>query len=147
MNKPVKYIMYGLILCLVLAVAVRAGEVVIIVNPTSGISASTADDISKIFRGKSTSVGGNNIEPIDQNDDSPARADFSDKILGRSVDKMVEYWKKQVFSGKGEPPKSVKSDAEVIAYVSDNPNAIGYISAGSLTDKVKAVTVDGKVKW
>ncbi len=127
--------------------SVQAGEIVIIVNSASGISEATAADVSKLFRGKASSISEIKVVPVDQSENSPVRTDFSDKILGRSVQKMAKYWKKQVFAGKGEPPKMVSSDADVIEFIKKNKNAVGYISAGALTDDVKALTVDGKQKW
>ncbi|MCP4685326.1 MAG: phosphate ABC transporter substrate-binding protein [bacterium] len=132
---------------LVSAMAVQAGNVVVIVNPASSISETTASEVSKVFMGKSGSVGGADVAAVDQAPGSQARIDFSEKILGRSVKKVTDYWKKRTFSGKGEAPQQVANDAKVIAFVADNPGAIGYVSAGAVTDKVKTVTVDGKTEW
>jgi ABC-type phosphate transport system substrate-binding protein len=38
-------------------------------------------------------------------------------------------------------PKSLDSDAEVVAFVAHNPGAIGYISKASPHDGVKVLTV------
>ncbi len=141
-------------ICLLMAViafafaaVAQAGNVVVIVNPASSISETTASDVSRVFMGKTASIGGANVAAVDQAPDSQARIDFSEKILGRSVRKVTDYWKKRTFSGKGEAPRQEVNDAKVVAYVADNPGAIGYISAGSVTDKVKPITVDGKTEW
>ncbi len=129
------------------ASAAQAGNIVVIVNSGSGITAATADEVSKVFMGKSGSLGGTDVTPVDQVSDSETRTAFSEKILGRSVTKVSKYWKKLVFAGKGEPPAVFANDAKVIAHVSDTPDAVGYVSAGSLNDKVKAILVDGQVEW
>ncbi|MBU0984413.1 MAG: phosphate ABC transporter substrate-binding protein [candidate division Zixibacteria bacterium] len=131
----------------VIAGATQAGNIVVIVNPSSGLTEATASDISSVFMGKSSTIGSERVAPIDQSADAQPRIDFSDKILGRTVKKVTDYWAKRVFSGKGEPPTELANDAKVIAHVAETPGAIGYVSAGSLTDAVKALTVDGKKEW
>ncbi|MCP4566176.1 MAG: phosphate ABC transporter substrate-binding protein [FCB group bacterium] len=141
-------IMFTVVALSLLAMAVaQAGDVVVIVNPASSISKATSGEIEKVFMGKSSSVNDTKVVPVDQSSKSQARVDFSDKILGKTVKKVTNFWKKQVFSGKGEPPKRLEDDAKVIAFVAENKNAIGYISADALSDKVKSVSVDGKEKW
>lgn len=134
-------------LCILMSAVVQAGNIVVIVNPASAISKATASEISKLFMGKSTAVNKEKVVPVDQAAETQARIDFCDKILGRTVKKVLDYWKKRVFSGKGNPPGMLSDDKKVIAHVAETPNAIGYISAGALNDKVKAVSVDGKVEW
>lgn len=143
MTKIILIAMLGVMM----SVTVQAGNIVVVVNSASTISKVTASELSKLFMGKSKTVAGEKAVPINQDVESQPRADFSDKILGRTVKKIVDYWKKRIFSGKGKAPKEVFDDAKVIAYVSENSNALGYISASSLTDKVKAIPVDGKVEW
>ena len=44
-----------------------------------------------------------------------------------------------VFTGKAQPPKEVSDDAAVIAKVSSDPEAIGYVDSGAVNDSVKVV--------
>ena len=147
MRNLIKLILLITVFCVSLSAVSQAGNVVVIVNLGSGIAEATAAEISKVFMGKSTSISGEKVEAVDQVAESESRADFSEKILGRSVKKVTDYWKKRVFSGKGEPLKQLDNDAKVIAFVSENPGSIGYIASGSLNDKVKAIKVDGKIEW
>ncbi len=135
------------VLLLCLASAAQSGNVVVIVNSASGITEATAAEVSKVFMGKSSSISGTNVTPVDQETTSEVRTDFSDKILGRTVKKVTNYWKKRVFSGKGEAPAELANDAKVLAHVAETPGAIGYVAAGSLNDSVQAISVDGKVEW
>ena len=48
-------------------------------------------------------------------------------------------WARITFTGKGTPPKELKSDAEVKAFVAANPRAIGYVDASAVDSSVKAV--------
>jgi ABC-type phosphate transport system substrate-binding protein len=147
MKNLIKYSLLLMVFCFAFSNVASAGNIVVVVNPSNSLSSATADEISKVFRGKTSSVAGASVEPVDQSPDAQARIDFSEKILGRSVNKVVDYWQKRVFAGKGDPPKSVDNDANVIAFVKGNPNAIGYISAGSVSGDVKVIEVDGKKEW
>jgi hypothetical protein len=63
-------------------------------------------------------------------------------VHGKSVTAIKTYWQQQVFSGRDVPPVERPGDAEVVAYVRENVNAIGYVSAGApLARGVKAVTI------
>jgi TonB family protein len=48
-------------------------------------------------------------------------------------------------SGRGEPPLSVASDREVLAFIRLKPGAIGYVSAAADLERVKVVSVVGRV--
>ena len=59
--------------------------------------------------------------------------------MGKSGSQYKAFWSKLVFTGKGKPPKEMSGDAAVIAAVSANPDAIGYVSASAVTDAVKVI--------
>jgi len=127
-----------LIVGLVLSCASFA-DVVVIVNKanTAVISGS---DISRLFLGKLKQfTDGTKVEPINQKMGSTVRNDFESKVLNKSASKIKAYWSKRVFSGKGKPPKEVASDQEVLAIVSANAGAIGYVDAANVNDSVKVV--------
>jgi len=59
--------------------------------------------------------------------------------MGKSDAKIKQYWSARMFSGKGNPPKVVNNDAEVIEHVTTQLGGIGYIDAASADDRVKIV--------
>lgn len=124
-----------------------AQNIVVIVHPSSDLKSVTASAIAKLFMGKSKSIDKAKLTPVDQTTKSEAREGFSVKLLGRSIDKIVKYWKKKTFAGKGKAPKLFGSDKEVIAHVSETPGAIGYVSADAVVDNVKVLIVDGQKEW
>lgn len=83
------------------------------------------------------------IQPVDLRSDSATRKFFSEDVLARSVMGVKSYWQQLIFSGADVPPPELKSDAEVIHFVGNHPEAIGYVSAGSLAGAagVKAIGV------
>lgn len=119
-----------------------AAAVVVIVHPSNGDSLD-AKTVQRIFLGKIKKFpSGQDVVPINQAADTPRRAEFDTNILERSSNQIAAYWSKQVFTGKGTPPKEVADDATAIAEVSSNPNAIAYIDSAAVTADVKAITLN-----
>ncbi len=131
-------ITFLLSLLFILAPTVSA-EVLVITNPSNS-AALTESDVKRIFLGKMKSFpGGGTILSVNQSTSSDVRKTFDKAALGKSPSQMKAYWSKLVFSGKGNPPKELASDAEVIKLVAENPAVIGYIDAASKTSDVKVV--------
>ncbi len=132
---------------LVAAPALRAqeGGYRVIVNAANPVSTLEARDVSRMFRKEMTRwKDGSAVAPVDQRTKAPVRAAFSQKVHGRSVQMMAEFWRQQIFSGRNVPPVEKASDAEVIDFVRANPGAIGYVSGStSLAPDVRVVMVHG----
>lgn len=117
-----------------------SAEVAVIVSSNNSNSNISAADISKVFLGKSKSFpDGTQAIAIDQNDNSAARDEFNDKVLGKSSSQLKSYWSRLIFTGKGTPPKQVANDAAIKAAVAGNPAMIGYIDASAVDGTVKVV--------
>ncbi|MEC5218006.1 ABC-type phosphate transport system substrate-binding protein [Actimicrobium sp. GrIS 1.19] len=67
------------------------------------------------------------------------RDDFYQKATGKTGVQVKAFWSKQIFSGKGQPPKEVGDSAAVKGLVANNPNLIGYIDKSALDGSVKQV--------
>ncbi|WP_250655865.1 phosphate ABC transporter substrate-binding protein [Alkalimarinus coralli] len=114
-------------------------DVAVVVHPSVSDSASKKQ-ISRIFLGKSKKLpGGQKVTPIALSEGNAARDEFNDKVLGKSDSQLKSYWSKLIFTGKGQPPSELDSDADVVAKVSSDPGTIGYISQESVTDAVKVL--------
>jgi hypothetical protein len=115
----------------------------VVVNSANPVSTLSRDSLSRIFLKKTTTwPNGQAVAPIDQATNAPSRRAFSKAILGRAPPEVAAHWNQMIFSGRGLPPPTKSSDSEVLAFVRDNPNAIGYVAGDAkLGEGVKAVTV------
>ncbi len=111
-------------------------ELVVIVNPKSGAGTMSNSQIAQFFLGGSVT-----FVPIEQTDSSPLRAEFCKKVLGKEPNQVQAVWARIVFTGKGSPPKIMKSSEEVKKAVIENMNAIGYIEKSAADDSVKIVAL------
>ena len=114
-------------------------ETVVVVSAKSSATALTMDQVSDIFLGKSAALpGGGQAVPVDQAEGA-LREDFYHKATGKTGAQVKAFWSKQIFTGKGQPPKEVGDSAAVKALVANNPNLIGYIDKSALDGSVKSV--------
>ncbi len=69
------------------------------------------------------------------------RQAFSPDVHQKDPDQVSAYWQVLVYSGRDVPPRILKSDEEVLAFVRTNPGGIGYVSAEATLTGVKALQV------
>ncbi len=123
---------------LILSSAVYA-ELVVVVNKAN------TDDlnpelIKRIFLGKVKGFpNSGRALPIDLPEENAGQAEYLSKVVKKTQSQYSAYWAKVMFTGKGVPPKVVATDIDVLKLVANNPNLIGYVSAGSVTDAVRVV--------
>lgn len=130
---------FAMALSMLISSAVFA-DIVVIVSSSNANYALDKIDIEQIFLGKkSVFPDGEKAIPVDQAENSPVRAEFNDKALGKNASQLKAYWSRLIFTGKGTPPKESGNDADVVALVAQNPNMVGYIDESALNDSVKVL--------
>jgi len=67
--------------------------------------------------------------------------EFLKTYIKRSTSQYKNHWRKMIFTGKGCKPKSFKTEAELVRYVSQTDGAIGYISRRTGAKNVKVLEV------
>jgi len=133
------------VVLLIAAVAIVHAQTVtvqVVVNASNPLSSIAKSDVARMFLKKlSKWPSGQPAQPVDLPENAVAREQFSTQVLGRSVSAVIAYWQQQIFAGKDLPPMTKASEAEVLAYVKANPNAIGYVSASANAREVKVLTL------
>ena len=119
----------ALLSCATLAQA----EVAVIVNAGASAAPSQAD-VANIFLGKDKSLKG-----VDQAAWNPTKEKFYAGVANKNESQLKSYWSGLVFTGKGQPLPTVADDAAVVAKVGAEADAIGYVGAAAVTDKVKVL--------
>lgn len=116
-------------------------DVVIVSHPEFSIDSISAKEAKKIWLGKTKQLAGVNLKPVDQPKGSAARDHFYKTIVRKNEKQLKAYWAKIVFSGKGNPPKTLDSDADVINWVNSTPGAFGYVDSTAVSDSVKVLMI------
>lgn len=115
-------------------------DVVVVVSAKSALTSLTAEQVTKIFLGKTnTFPSGENAVPIDHIEGSPIRNEFYARIVHKTPSQISSYWTKIIYTGDGYPPRQVDSDAVIRKVVANNPNAIGYIDKISVDGSVRVI--------
>ncbi|ABW67800.1 hypothetical protein [Desulfosudis oleivorans] len=122
-------------------VPAQAETVYVVANINVSDSSLTQTEIQNIYLGKKDKWNDNQKINFTALAGGPCHETFLKQHVGRSDFQFQNYWKKQIFTGQGQPPKSFASDAELIDYVSKTSGAIGYTCAPPDTEKIKTVTV------
>jgi len=110
------------LLTLCLALSANAGDVVVISNSETPIS---AGDIKDIFLGEKQFAGSNKLVVIDN---ASSQGVFLSKFMQMDVAKYNNIWTKKSFRDGLTPPAVKSSDAEVTEFVKRTPGAVGYVS-------------------
>lgn len=118
-----------------------AGGVQIIANKNVPISYISPDMLKDIFLGKKNSWDNGASINFVTLDSGQSHNDFLKDHLQKSDAQYNNYWKKQVFTGQGQMPKSFSSDKAMIDFVAGTNGAIGYVSSTADTGLVKIITV------
>jgi len=120
-----------------------AAEVVVVVSAQSTVENVSRAHITDIYLGRRNQFpNGEPVLPIDQREDAPAHREFYSEYLDRSAAQIKAHWSKLIFTGRGQPPRTVADDSAVADFVAEHPNAIGYIDAELVNDRLRVVAVE-----
>jgi ABC-type phosphate transport system substrate-binding protein len=131
---------FFLFVALVLTSYSTQADIVVVMSAKSNITSLSKNTVTAIFLGKtSTFPDGNQAVPIEQNEDQEAYKEFHRLVTEKSDSQLNAYWAKMVFSGKGNPPREVANNSEVLKVIAANPSMIGYLEKSAVNRTVKIV--------
>jgi ABC-type phosphate transport system substrate-binding protein len=99
-------------------------------NDSRSLSVAQVSDY--FMKKKTTWPNGSVVKPVDLSVDSKVRQAFSNAVLDKPASTVRMFWQRQVFSGNVAPPPEVPSEVVLLAYVGENPGAIGYVSSDAV---------------
>jgi ABC-type phosphate transport system substrate-binding protein len=79
-----------------------------------------------------------NIRPADRKRKCAERDAFYENILGMDDNEVEQYFVNKQIQNAERPQDKFTSEAELIDFVEDEPGAIGYIKASSITPEIRA---------
>ncbi|WP_139249287.1 hypothetical protein [Malonomonas rubra] len=121
--------------------AAPAQEFVVVVHKDRQLGAVTAHDVRRMFLGKiSKWPDGQRVLPVYNTKDG-AHKGFSRSLLNKSAAQLKTYWRKRLFSGQSMMPYMADNSAEVVAYLTEHPNAISYLPLDAVVEPLKPLSV------
>ena len=134
-----KFYKYWLLLCVVCFTQPIMAQV-LIVNPNNTELALSRSSIRSIFAMRTHQwSNGTPIQVFVLEDTDTLHISFCKDILGMFPYQLRRLWDKQVFSGTGIAPITVKSVKEMRDRVAAIEGAIGYLEAEQINDSVKQI--------
>jgi len=111
--------------------------IAVIVNPESGMTEISKDDLGKVYRGEITNwsdLGGEDLDIVLLGRDSASGtfAFFQEVIVGEDDD-------------YSQTMRNIQTNMGIVTEVQTNPGAVGYVGMGYVTDDVAVLEVDGVV--
>lgn len=122
------------------AYANKNSTIVVVVHKNNPVEKMNRSQVIDLFMGKHVAFpNGDKASPIDIQGNKKIKQDFYHSLIGQSLARVNAYWSRIKFTGRAKPLLE-KSDCQAVAkYISDNKNAIGYISKSKLNDNLKVV--------
>ncbi len=132
-----------LVALLSLLANLAVAEVVLVVSKETPLTAIDPDLLADIYLGRATQLpDGTNLTPLNQSESSPAYPEFYRQYLGRSPAQIKSHWSRLIFTGRGQPPRSVGGNEAMAEAIANTPDAIGYLDSEYLTNSLRVVTVE-----
>ena len=115
-------------------------ELVMIVNPSSGVDRLSRDEAVNIFLGRYRKLPSGIVAfPIDIGSDSAERRNFYHLLVRKDLPEVDAYWARLVFSGQTSPPLQAPDARTAVQLVASNRSAIAYVDRSAVNDSVKVV--------
>jgi ABC-type phosphate transport system substrate-binding protein len=123
------------------AATARAADFKVIANSGIKVSEISASELKDIFLATKTSLSdGTHVEPVWEKAGATHEA-FLKEYVGKTDAAVATYFRSLVFTGKGSMPKSVATDADVVAYVEKTKGAIGYVTSDTSIGEARVLEV------
>lgn len=112
----------------ILGANAKAGDVVVIANPASGLSKLTREQVINLFLGRYRHLpSGIYAEPIDLPNEDPLKSSFYRGLVQKDVAEINSYWARLVFSGKTEPPRPASGAEHAMRLVATGKGRLAYV--------------------
>jgi len=116
-------------------------DIIIIVNKRLSADTLSLDEIRDIFQRKKTLWDDGEKITIALLAGGRTHQSFVRNYIHKTPAQYHRYWKKLVFSGRGIPPLTFRSETSLMSHVALTQGAIGYISSKIKPAGVKVIRV------
>ncbi len=126
--------------CMLLPTIAWGDDIVVVVNPQSGIDKLTRTEVINIYMGRYRQLpSGISAKPIDLPANHPNKVIFYHLLVNKNLSEINSYWARLTFSGRTSPPIEAKSNEEALKFISRTPGAIGYMDRSKIDARVVLV--------
>ncbi len=122
-------------------------DIAVIVNKDNPTSEVSFRDLVKIFKQEKQYWGdGKKIYLVLQEARSSEKAIVLERLYKMNGEELKQFWLIKMYRGEITSfPKTFSSNVAVKRFISEVPNAIGFIDASFVDESVKVLRLDGKL--
>lgn len=118
-------------------------EIVVVVAEENTVEGMSRTELADLYLGRRNQFpNGEPATPIDQREGSQAYPQFYAKYLDRTPAQIRSHWSRLIFTGRGQPPRSVPDGGAMANAVADNPQAVGYLDSDLVDDRLRVVPIE-----
>lgn len=130
----------AVIVSMTIGIPVARADIDIVVAADDSLTRMDASQTANVFLSRTgTLPNGEAATPVDLNESSDVRDRFYRSIVGRTATQMKTYWSRLIFTGQGEPPRTMNSPEAVKRLIVNTPGAIGYLDSADVDKRVKVL--------
>lgn len=104
----------------------------VVVIGFAGVPRIDTTTVQRLYTGRAIEAGSQTVGVVNLAAGNPVRQRFLAAYLQTDDERYRAYWTVRRHVGKGVPPRELDSLAEMVAYVTATPGAVGYVDTASL---------------
>lgn len=135
------YLLSIVVLFFIFPSLIMAGEIIVIANKNVPESQLTKDDVKAIYLGEKTKWSNDTKVTFVVLKTTEDQEKFMKDFVGKTPSQFNNFWKQQVFTGKGKIPDAFDDVKALLDFVAKTDGAIAYISSDAPADNVKKIVV------
>jgi hypothetical protein len=141
MGRKVAVIMMGIVGVLASLVCPALAKAVVVAHKAVPVDSVSAADLRDIALGNKKQWKNGDLITFVTLSSGPVHEEFLKIYAAKSPVQFSSYWKRELFSGKGKPPRHFESEAALVRFVAETAGALGYVADGTDTGAVKVLSV------
>ncbi len=127
---------------LIFSCCLACAECLVIVNDSVTQTSLSKEDVMRAFLGKKKKWNDGQKIYLAVLKKGPIHEEFVTTYVNKTPSKFSSFWKIATVSGTGHPPKSFKTEADLLNYVTSKKGALGYISPNTPVEGVKTLSIN-----
>jgi len=133
-----KYLKISLLALAIFCQPVFAENGLVIITAKDNTETLSIDNVARIFLGKVTKYpSGEKVIPLNMDPMDPNYEEFARVVLKKSVSQVRAYWAKKTFTGKGVPPRVIRTTKELKKLVAEDKKYLSYIDKNNIDHTVR----------
>ncbi|MDB2405508.1 hypothetical protein N9W00_01060 [Arcobacteraceae bacterium] len=110
-------------------------NIAVIVSKNSSLNNISKSELSKIFLSKTKILPNSKKALVVEIANKDIQKVFYKNISKKTQKQLKKYWATMIFTGRGMPPKKLKTVDEIIKFIQNNDNAISYVEKNKINSK------------